>query len=139
MKKLMVWVLALAGMCGTAAQAQDVAGNWQGTLSLGSGRLRMVVKVAKSDKDGWTAMLYNADRGTQPVNTSSVVVDGGTFRFSADLMGVKYEGKLSADGTTITGTWTFSGSETPLTLVKATPETMWVIPKPPEAMKPSPN
>jgi uncharacterized protein (TIGR03435 family) len=45
-----------------------------------------------------------------------------------------FEGRVSPDVTTITGTWT-QGAPLPLTLVKATPETAWTIPEPP----PPPN
>ena len=48
------------------------------------------------------------------------------FRRSA----ASYEGALSADGTTIKGTFT-QGGPLPLDLVKATPSTQWEIPEPP--------
>jgi hypothetical protein len=50
MKKLMLWAVALVGMFGTVACAQDVVGDWQGALNLGGGNLRMVMKVTKGDK-----------------------------------------------------------------------------------------
>ena len=135
MKKLMLCLVALAGILGTAARAQEFAGDWQGTLKISGGQIRMVVKVAKTDK-GWTAKLYNADRATPPMNASSVTVDGSTLKFSADLMGTNYQGKLSADGKTIVGTWTMGGLDTPVTLTRATPETAWELPAQPEAPKP---
>jgi uncharacterized protein (TIGR03435 family) len=47
-----------------------------------------------------------------------------------------YEGKLSADGNTIAGTWTQGGRPLPLTLKRATPETAWPLPEPPPRLKP---
>jgi uncharacterized protein (TIGR03435 family) len=136
MKKLMVCVVALAAMFGASVRAQDVAGDWQGTLKITGGQIRMVVKVSKEEKGVWAAKLYNADRATPPMNASSVTVDGSTFKFSADPMGAKYQGKLSADGKTIVGTWTMGGLDTPVTLARATPETAWELPAQPEAPKP---
>jgi hypothetical protein len=129
MKKLLVFMLALCAMSGLA-QAQDVVGDWQGSLNLKGGVLRMVVKVTKAESGSLRAMLYNADRATPPIGTSSVTLMGNTFRFSADLMGVTYEGKLSADGKTILGEWMQGGGSTPLEFVRATPETAWKIPAP---------
>jgi uncharacterized protein (TIGR03435 family) len=70
------------------------------------------------------------------MNASSVTVDGSTFKFSADLMGATYQGKLSPDGKSIVGSWTMGGLDTPLNLIRATPETAWEIPEPPKAPKP---
>jgi hypothetical protein len=35
MKKLTLWLLALAALQGTAIQAQNLTGSWQGTLEVG--------------------------------------------------------------------------------------------------------
>jgi uncharacterized protein (TIGR03435 family) len=46
------------------------------------------------------------------------------------LIGGTYEGKLSSDGKTITGTWSQGPNPLPLNLTRATPETEWTIPPP---------
>jgi uncharacterized protein (TIGR03435 family) len=46
-----------------------------------------------------------------------------------------YEGRMSADGKTINGTWTQQGNPSPLDLTRATPETAWTIPDPPPPPK----
>ena len=50
---------------------------------------------------------------------------------------ISYRGKLSADGKSITGVWTQGNQSSPLTLVLATPETLWTYsgpaPMPPMA------
>jgi hypothetical protein len=66
MKKLMVWVMALAAMLGTGARAQDISGNWQGTLHAGKD-LRIIVNFYKGDKDGWSAKMYSIDQTPQPI------------------------------------------------------------------------
>ena len=135
MKRLMLCLVAMAVLFVPALRAQDVVGDWQGTLDLGGGKLRMVVKVVKGDKGGLSAKLYNADRGTQPASASSVTLNGSTFRFSVAVMGASYEGKLSADGQSIIGTWTGGPIPTPLNYTRATPETAWEIPAPPPPQK----
>ena len=52
MKKLMLCVAVLAAMLGTGARAQDLSGNWQGTLKVGKD-LRVIFNVYKGEKDGW--------------------------------------------------------------------------------------
>jgi uncharacterized protein (TIGR03435 family) len=137
MKKLMLCMVALAATCGTTAKAQDFAGAWQGTIKpSGGGDLRLVVKVSKGDKGGWSAKLYNAGRAMPPMNASSVTVEGSTFKFAAELIGASFEGKLSADGATIVGSWTMGDAKTSVTLARATPETAWDIPEPPAPEKP---
>jgi uncharacterized protein (TIGR03435 family) len=133
MKGLMLCVVALVAMLGTGTQAQDITGNWQGTIKAGKG-VRIVVKIAKLEK-GWSATLYNVDQAGQSLNASFVALDGSTFKFKVDLMSMSYEGKLSADGKSMSGPWTQGTQTLPLDLVKATPETAWEIPEPPKPEK----
>ncbi len=130
----MLYVAVFAAMVGSVARAQDIAGDWQGTLAAGKG-VRLVARIAKADK-GWTATLYNVDQAGQALKASSVVVDGSTFKLSIDTMSITFDGKLSADGKSITGTWTQGAQSNPLTLARTTPETAWEIPAPPAPPKP---
>jgi len=136
MKKLMLCVAVLAASLGGVARAQDFTGDWQGTLKVTGSDLRMVMRVSRGDKGAWGVKLINADRATQPMNASSVTVDGTSFKFSADLMGASFAGKLSPDGKSISGTWTQGPQPVPLELVRATPETAWELPAPPAPPKP---
>jgi uncharacterized protein (TIGR03435 family) len=112
----------------------DLTGDWQGTLVTPNQSLRIIARVAKADK-GWSAKMYSIDQKVPPLNTSGVTFDGTTFKFSVDQIGGTYEGKLSADGSSIVGNWTQGPSPLPLTLVRATKETAWEIPAPPAPPK----
>lgn len=132
-------ILSAGALYGQAAPAQvtpdhDIAGTWQGTLHPGNRNLRLVLKVSKALNGALSAVAYSIDQGAQPINASSVTLDGSTFKFSIDLIGGSYEGKLSADGNSIVGNWT-QGTPLPLTFVRATPETAWEIPAPPPPPK----
>ena len=136
MKKLMLCLVALAMLAASPAlRAQDITGNWQGTIKAGGKDVRIVVKIAKADK-AWTATLFNADQASQSLNASSVSLDGSTFKFKVDLMSANYEGKLDANGKSMAGTWTQGTQTLPLTLVRATPETTWDIPDAPKSPTP---
>ena len=134
MKKLMLCIVALATMFGTSAWAQDLSGNWQGTLKAGKD-LRVIFNFYKGDKDAWSAKMYSIDQGAQAIPVTSVTKQGSSIKISVDMIGGIFEGKLSDDSKTMTGTWTQGTQPLPLTLVRATPETAWDIPAPPAPPK----
>ncbi len=105
-KKLMLFVAAFTTLFATSSRAQDLAGNWQGTLHAGTKDLRIIMALSKGDKDGYSGKMYSIDQTPQPFNTSTIKSEAGTVKFSVDLIGGSYEGKLSPDNKTIAGTWT---------------------------------
>jgi uncharacterized protein (TIGR03435 family) len=144
MKKLMLCLVALAALFATPAlRAQaaapptpgDLSGNWQGTLKVGKD-LRIIFNIYKGDKDGWSAKMYSIDQTPQPIPVSSVTRQGSVIKISVTGIGGSFEGKLAADGKSISGTWTQGGQPFPLTLLRATPETAWEIPEAPKPLTP---
>jgi len=146
MKIRLVVALTVMAMCLPLSRAQtapaatsevhakgDISGDWQGTLQA-QRALRTVVRITKADK-GYTAKFYSIDQGGTPTTVSSVTSDGATVNIAVDMIGGTFEGTLSADGNTMTGTWS-QGKPLPLVLVRATKETAWEIPAPPAAQKP---
>ena len=118
-----------AAQAGEVHAHGDLAGDWQGTLVTPNQSLRIIARIVKTDK-GWSGKFYSIDQGAQPFNASGITFDGTTFKFSIDQIGGSYEGKLSADGSSIVGAWTQGPNPLPLTLVRATKETAWEIPAP---------
>ena len=114
--------------------AQDLSGTWQGTLHA-ERDLRTVVKITKAGDGAYKAQWFSIDQPGQPVPADSVTLDGSTFKMTINLIGGSYEGKLSADGQSISGTWTQS-QPFPLALTRAAPETAWTIPPPPPPIPP---
>ena len=137
MKRLMLCLMALVALMGVSLRAQgttDITGNWQGTLTTPNGKeLRIIMALAKDD-GRLKATMYSIDQGGQPIKANSASLDGASIKFAIDMIGGTYDGKLSADGKTITGTWT-QGTPAPLNLVRATKETAWEIPAPPPPPK----
>jgi len=132
-KKWMLWILALALLAGGALRAQDLTGNWQGTLKTGK-NLRMILVVSKED-GRLQAKLYSIDETAQPFRVSTISQGGSTVKFAIDLNGTAYEGKISAGNTTIAGTWTQGVTPLPLDFSRVTKETAWEIPAPPPPRK----
>jgi uncharacterized protein (TIGR03435 family) len=135
MKRLILCVVAFAALSGGALFAQDITGTWQGTLSAGRD-LRTVIKIAKDDANGGAlrATFYSIDQGPGAL-PGNVTMQSGNVKIALPGIGGTFEGKLEADATTITGTWTQGPRPLPLTLKKATPETAWAIPEPPPPPK----
>jgi len=133
MKRMMLFAFVFAAVLGTRLHAQDVTGTWQGTLKAEKD-LRQILVVTRDDGK-LKASMYSIDQGAMSLKASSVSQDGSTFKFAIDFIGGSYEGKLSPDGTTITGAWTQGPKPLPLVLARATKETAWEIPAPPPPPK----
>ncbi len=120
-------VFALAMFFGTALSAQEIAGNWQGTLQDNSKQLRIVIEIGRK------TLLHSPDQTTEVIAVDSAKLEGVTFKLSADPVGAVYEGKIRADGASITGTWTghepdflgTQGQPIPLRLERAQKKTAW--------------
>lgn len=118
------------------ASAQDIAGIWQGTLHIAQANrdLRVVNKITKNDKGALKITMYSIDQGGQPIDASKITFDGGVLKYSIEAISGTFEGKMSADGKTIAGTWSQGPLSLPLNLERANPDTAWPIPEPPKAM-----
>lgn len=129
-------VFALAVMPAGLLMAQSLTGTWQGTLKAGKD-LRIVMKISTSDADTLKGVMYSIDQGGQPVNATAVSLQGSTVKIAVAAIGGNYEGKLSADGASITGNWSQGPTPLPLVLTRATEATAWTIPErqaPPKKM-----
>jgi uncharacterized protein (TIGR03435 family) len=114
---------------------QDIADTWQGTLHAGRD-LRIVYKISKADGGGYKALSYSIDQSGDPIPVTKITLEGRTVKMSLTMIGGTYEGKLSADGKSMVGSWTQGPAPLPLTLTRATPETEWTIPPPTPKLAP---
>lgn len=123
-------VFALVLMCGTLG-AQEIVGNWQGTLN--EGEMRLLVRVSKQLDGSLDVRILRADQNPPDWGAGNrakaASLDGTAFQFTASSLKASYAGTLSAGGNTISGTWT-QNAESPLVLHRATPETAWRDPAP---------
>jgi hypothetical protein len=133
MRKMLLGIIAFATLLGSSLYAQDIAGDWQGTLKAGAG-LRIILHITKGDNGSWNGMMYSIDQTTDGIKVNSLSLVGSDVKFSVDQVHGSYEGKLSADGGSISGTRT-QGSPLPLELLRATKETAWPIDPSPHTMQ----
>ena len=122
MKKLMLWIIALAALPGSAF-AQNITGTWQGAIQppQAQGReLRIVIKISTTDADKLAAVMYSIDQQSPAIPATTFTRNGSTVKMTVTPLNGTYEGKVSSDGNSIAGTWS-QGMPLTLNLVRATP------------------
>jgi pimeloyl-ACP methyl ester carboxylesterase len=107
------------------ASAQDLTGQWQGTLHTGHD-LRLALKISKAANGSLAGTVYSVDQGWESFPISSASLDNSVLAFAVAQIGGSYRGRVSADGKSIKGTWT-QGSPLPLDFTLATGKTAWVM------------
>ena len=116
-----------SGNSGTPLEAvkesPDIAGDWQGTF--GERKLRLVLRLTASGEDEWRATLHSIDQTTQPISIEAVALEGRSFKFVANAIRGTYEGIISPDGKSITGTL-IQAKSLPLELQRATSASAWL-------------
>ncbi len=123
-----VWTASVAGIgwggSGNAASPPSVAGKWLGTITFGSVKLRIGFEIAQAQAGGYTGSMRSIDQNGLPYPVSAVKLSGDSVRLEMDVIRSVYEGKFTADGSTIEGNWLQRGTTTPLVMsrVDAFPE-----------------
>lgn len=131
MTKKIPWVVLMM-LLGRTLYAQDIVGDWQGTVG-GKGS-RIVVQIEKRDSGRWSGKFYSIDFGPDSTAISSVMLQGSKLTFAVKGIVGTYEGTLSADRMSIQGTWT-QGESVPLNFQRATKETVWQIDSSPHSLQ----
>ncbi len=138
MKKLTLWIITLAFLSGGSLFAQSLVGTWQGTLAVPQapgGQLRIVVKVSTTAADKLQAVFYSIDQTGQPFPVNAFTANGSSLKMSVVSLSGNFDGKVSADGNSIVGTWAQGPMPIPLTLNRVTTQAAWAIPDPPKPPK----
>jgi fermentation-respiration switch protein FrsA (DUF1100 family) len=111
MKRVLILTLLLAA---SFAHTQDIAGDWQGTLSAGGTELRLVLHITKSSDGSLKATLDSIDQpGANGIPVNSITLKDSKLDLDVAAVHGTYEGKVAADAKTITGTWS-QGAALPL-------------------------
>jgi squalene-hopene/tetraprenyl-beta-curcumene cyclase len=124
MLTLGVFALLSAG----AAHAQNLAATWQGTFHAGGEERRIVLHIAKGDDGRWAAPDCFIEFLHDPARVESFAVIGSSVELKVnDGKGV-FMGKASADGSSISGAWTWDQQSEPLELRRASNQAAWLTP-----------
>jgi len=109
--------LLLAGLAASAAlaaHAQNIEGDWQGTLNVGPAQLRLAVHFTGDGHGGFRGALDSLDQGAKGIPITSVSLKAAKLNWTVGSIGASYEGKVSADGTLTQGTFIQAGQAFPL-------------------------
>src|SRR5580704_6175722 len=101
-RRLLLSIIALSALPGSALLAQNITGTWQGALKVngpnGSVDLRTVMKISRADNESLKGVFYpSIDQAATPVSTTSITLKGSVVKVSIALLNVTFEGTLSGD------------------------------------------
>jgi hypothetical protein len=88
------------------APPSPVAGSWEGAIDTGALRLRIGVTIATQPDGTLSATMDSPDQGAYGLVLNDVSFTDGVVRFALRRANGSFEGRLSATGTEIAGTWT---------------------------------
>jgi len=115
-----VLVFLILTFATSITRAQDIAGDWQGTLKTGVGaELRLVLHISKGSDGTLTATLDSVDQGANGIPVKSASLKDSKLSLDVEAVHGTYEGTVAADGKTISGTWS-QGKPLPLEFKRAT-------------------
>lgn len=104
-------IAATAAIVAPAQAAPDIGGAWEGRLSVAGQSIRIVFNVAP---DGTTTM-DSPDQGARGIPSQSSV-EGRNVVFTVGAIAGRFEGVLSEDGRTLTGSLAQGGLTVPLVM-----------------------
>jgi uncharacterized protein len=105
MKSILIFLVLL--ISSDRSQAQDIAGDWQGTLSAGGAELRLVLHIVKAPDSNLKATLDSIDQpGANGIPVNSITLKDSKLSLDQATIHGTYEGKVAPDVNTISGTWT---------------------------------
>jgi hypothetical protein len=112
--------VALTAVCG-AAQAQNAAGDWHGTLTAPTGAmLRLGLTLKAKAGGGYEGVLTSVDQGGVMIPLDQAKVEKGTLSFSIAAIRGSYSGSWDKGRKAWVGQWT-QGAALPLVLTAGKP------------------
>ena len=129
--------LALVALLSFASlQAQNISGNWQGTLGEGKDKIRFLLRIAKV-RNAFAATLFSVDQSPDWGVTQQLTapdLQGTKLKFRVDAPNQRdfgaFEGIVNPSGTSIQGSWIQGGFRQAITFSRATARTAWRDPSP---------
>jgi hypothetical protein len=104
--------LSLVAPFAFAQSAPGAAGHWEGAISVPDHELQIIVDLAPGEKDAWKGTIAIPEQNLKAFPLSSISVANGAVKFS--MSGVpgdpKFDGKLAADGQSISGDFAQGGA-----------------------------
>ena len=113
-----LWCLTLLLLLTFCAQAQDVLGDWQGTLHAGDQKLRLALHITTSKTGALTATIDSPDQGVEAILATKISFANDQLTVVWDSIRASYKATLGSGGSTLDGTWSQGSSTIPLTFAR---------------------
>lgn len=97
------------------APPSEIDGTWLGTLDAGNAKLHLFFKIVNT-QDGLTATMQSSDQSPQWIPATSITRTGTSLTIEIKGIGASFAGKIGADRSSISGTFTQAGKAFPLWL-----------------------
>ncbi len=105
-------IFVVATLATASLIAQDLTGDWHGTLKAGPAELRLGLHITKADGN-LKATLDSVDQGANGIPVTAITLRDSTLKMTINAVHGTYEGKINAGANSIDGTWT-QGQPLPL-------------------------
>jgi D-alanyl-D-alanine-carboxypeptidase/D-alanyl-D-alanine-endopeptidase len=101
-----------------AEKPSRVDGIWLGTLQAGGSSLRIQLHVKSDNSRKEYCSLDSLDQHAMGLDCAAVTFSGDDFAYDVPVVKGHFAGKVSADGNTLTGTWSQNNNDLPLALTR---------------------
>ena len=109
-------ILAFTLLATFSLNAQDIIGQWNGTLKVQGTQLRLVFNINKTDK-GISATMDSPDQGAKGIPVTNTSFENSTLKIAITNSKIEYEGVLNPDNI-IVGNFKQGGQIFPMNLSK---------------------
>lgn len=99
----------------SALFAQNIAGDWYGTLNIQGNKLHLVFHITKTGET-YVSTMDSPDQNAFGLATDNTAFSNNQLTIQAAKFGLKYTGTFKADSNNIKGTFTQGPANLPLTL-----------------------
>ena len=98
----------------SAAPAASVAGDWEGSTETARGDLKVVLHIAAGKDGTFTGTLDSPDQGATGIPFNLITYKEPELHFEIERLACSYDGKISGDGSQISGLFKQGGGSAPL-------------------------
>ncbi len=134
---IIIWSALAAISAQAQTQAPTAEGVWQGALTAGVFKLRLVMKISHKPDGTWTGTLDSLDQGVKDIPMSTVTFQSGKLHVEMKSIGATYDARLSADGNQLDGEFN-QGAKMPLELTRIAKAEDAALKRPQTPVKPYP-
>ena len=116
----MTIALLAVTLCASAQSAIDPSGHWEGTVDLPNFKLPLAIDIEKGEGSDFSGTLTNTTQGIHGLPLKSVTIDGRLVQFviASGSGREEFNGVLTADGKTISGSFLVNGFSAPIEFVR---------------------